>query len=85
MTAAHYVGFTVLCTTKHNSCEAVQTSVYAKVAGIPVALLGLIGYVLILGTLLVRPTRGDAARDARADASSASASAPTSPTARSSR
>jgi uncharacterized membrane protein len=55
-TAAHYIGFTVLCTTKHNSCEAVQASVYAKVAGVPVALLGLIGYLLILGTLLVRPS-----------------------------
>ena len=53
-TAAHYIGFTVLCTTKHNSCQAVQASVYAKVAGVPVALLGLIGYLLILGTLVVR-------------------------------
>ena len=55
-TAAHYIGFTVLCTTKHNSCEQVQSSVYAKVAGVPVALLGLIGYLAILGTLLVRPS-----------------------------
>jgi uncharacterized membrane protein len=52
LTIAHYAGFTVLCTTKHNSCEQVQTSVYAKVAGVPVALLGLLGYVAILGTLL---------------------------------
>jgi uncharacterized membrane protein len=53
-TAAHYIGFNVLCTTKHNSCEAVQSSVYAKVAGVPVALLGLIGYLAILGTLTAR-------------------------------
>jgi uncharacterized membrane protein len=53
-TASHYIGFAVLCTTKHNSCEAVQSSRYAEVVGIPVALLGLIGYLLILGTLIVR-------------------------------
>ena len=52
LTVAHYVGFSVLCTTKHNSCEQVQQSAYAKLAGIPVALLGAIGYVGILATLL---------------------------------
>ena len=52
LTVAHYVGFTVLCTTKHNSCEQVQQSVYAHILGIPVALLGAIGYVGILATLL---------------------------------
>jgi uncharacterized membrane protein len=53
LTVAHYAGFTILCTTKHNSCEQVQQSVYAKVAGVPVALLGAIGYVAILVTLLI--------------------------------
>ena len=52
LTAAHYAGFVVACTTKHNSCEQVQQSVYAKIAGIPVALLGAIGYLGILVTLL---------------------------------
>jgi uncharacterized membrane protein len=52
LTVAHYAGFVVACTTKHNSCEAVQQSVYAKIAGVPVALLGAIGYVGILATLL---------------------------------
>jgi uncharacterized membrane protein len=52
LTAAHYAGFVIACTTKHNSCEQVQQSVYAKLAGVPVALLGLIGYVGILATLL---------------------------------
>lgn len=55
-TAAHYAGFTVLCTTKHNSCEAVQSSPYAEIVGVPVALLGLIGYLLILASLIVRST-----------------------------
>jgi uncharacterized membrane protein len=53
LTIVHYAGITVLCTSGgHNSCEAVQTSVYSHVLGIPVALLGLIGYVLILTALL---------------------------------
>ncbi len=30
----------------------VQTSIYSKLAGVPVALMGLIGYVAILGSLL---------------------------------
>jgi uncharacterized membrane protein len=56
LTIVHYAGITVLCTTAHNSCEAVQTSIYSHVLGIPVALLGLIGYVLIL-TALLAPDR----------------------------
>jgi uncharacterized membrane protein len=39
LTVVHYAGITVLCTTKHNSCAAVQASYYSKVAGVPVALL----------------------------------------------
>jgi uncharacterized membrane protein len=54
LTYVHYSGETVLCTTAHNTCEQVQTSRYSKVAGVPVALMGLIGYVLILGSLLAR-------------------------------
>jgi uncharacterized membrane protein len=34
-------------------CETVQTSSYAELGGIPVPLLGLIGYAGILGSLLV--------------------------------
>jgi uncharacterized membrane protein len=56
LTVVHYAGITVLCSSKHNSCEAVQTSVYSKVLGIPVALLGLIGYTLILAALLAPDT-----------------------------
>jgi len=52
LTAAHYAGFVVACTTAHNSCEQVQQSAYAKIAGVPVALLGAIGYLGILITLL---------------------------------
>lgn len=34
-------------------CEAVQTSAYSKLGGVPVALLGLIGYAGILATLSI--------------------------------
>jgi uncharacterized membrane protein len=39
----------------------VQSSVYSKLAGIPVALLGLLGYVAIVGSLFIR---GELARAA---------------------
>jgi uncharacterized membrane protein len=54
LTIVHYAGIAVICTTKHNSCQQVQTSQYSHVAGVPVALLGLIGYIMIVGSLLVR-------------------------------
>lgn len=56
LTYVHYSGETVLCTTAHNTCEQVQTSVYSHLAGVPVALIGLIGYVLIFASL-VAPER----------------------------
>jgi uncharacterized membrane protein len=52
LTIVHYGGLTVICTSAHNSCQQVQTSYYSKVAGVPVALLGLIGYVGILASLV---------------------------------
>ena len=53
----HYTDTKVLCSISHG-CETVQKSKYAKLAGVPVALLGLIGYVGILGTLFVRSEAG---------------------------
>lgn len=56
LTYVHYAGFgALLCVGGHgghSSCETVQSSVWSKVAGVPVALLGLIGYVGILASLL---------------------------------
>jgi uncharacterized membrane protein len=56
LTVVHYVGFQALACVGghggHSSCQTVQSSVWSKLAGIPVALLGLIGYILILGSLL---------------------------------
>ena len=50
LTAVHYSGGTPLCAISHG-CETVQRSSYAELAGIPVALLGLIGYAAILASL----------------------------------
>lgn len=53
LTYVHYEGLKVLCLSS-GGCETVQASRYAKLDGVPVALLGLIGYVGILGSLAVR-------------------------------
>lgn len=56
LTYVHYAGFSALVCSGahggHSSCETVQSSVWSKVDGVPVALLGLIGYVGILASLL---------------------------------
>lgn len=51
LTVVHYAGINPACTAGQ-SCIKVQTSQWSKLAGIPVALLGLIGYIAIVGTLL---------------------------------
>jgi uncharacterized membrane protein len=51
LTYVHYSGTPPVCTAG-GSCLKVQTSVYSKLAGIPVALIGLLGYIAILGSLL---------------------------------
>lgn len=51
LTYVHYSGIHPVCTAG-GSCLKVQTSVYSSLAGVPVALIGLIGYVAILGSLL---------------------------------
>ena len=58
LTIIHYAGINPACTAGQ-SCIKVQTSQWSKLAGIPVALLGLIGYVGILTTLLA-PEREEA-------------------------
>ena len=49
----HYAGIEPICAAGSGGCEKVQTSDYAKLAGVPVAVLGLAGYILILGSLFV--------------------------------
>jgi uncharacterized membrane protein len=50
LTVVHYAGAEPVCAVAHG-CATVQESDYAQLAGIPVALLGLLGYVAILGSL----------------------------------
>jgi uncharacterized membrane protein len=51
LTIVHYTGGAPVCAIAHG-CETVQKSDYSKLAGVPVALLGLIGYVGILGAMI---------------------------------
>jgi uncharacterized membrane protein len=51
LTVVHYSGGAPVCAIAHG-CETVQKSRYASLAGVPVALLGALGYVGILITLL---------------------------------
>ena len=59
LTYVHYEDLKPLCVGGGGGCEKVQSSEFAKLAGIPVAVLGLAGYLLILGSLIVP---GDAGR-----------------------
>jgi len=52
LTIAHYDRIAVPCAGANNPCETVQTSIYSHILGIPVALIGLIGYVAITASLL---------------------------------
>jgi len=52
LTVIHYTGDAPICGISHG-CETVQHSSWSKLAGVPVALLGLIGYFGILVALFV--------------------------------
>jgi uncharacterized membrane protein len=53
LTYVDYAGIEPICAASHG-CEKVQSSRYSELAGVPVALLGLIGYLAVLATALVR-------------------------------
>jgi uncharacterized membrane protein len=57
LTYVHYEGIKPVCGLG-GDCEKVQTSEWAELAGIPVAVLGLVGYALILVSLFVRGENG---------------------------
>ena len=57
LTYTHYAGIHVLCLSS-GGCETVQSSVYSKLAGVPVAVLGLAGYIGILLSLAIRNDLG---------------------------
>jgi uncharacterized membrane protein len=52
LTYVHYSGIKPACSLG-GGCEKVQTSAYSHLAGVPVALMGLIGYVSIMLLLLL--------------------------------
>jgi uncharacterized membrane protein len=52
LTYVHYAGISPVCEIAHG-CEKVQTSQWSRVAGVPVAVLGLVGYAGILAALFV--------------------------------
>jgi uncharacterized membrane protein len=54
----HYSGTKPVCTAS-TACLKVQTSQWSKLAGVPVALIGLIGYIGILAALLVPDSEFD--------------------------
>jgi uncharacterized membrane protein len=51
LTWVHYGDLEPICVAGSGGCERVQTSDYAELAGVPVALLGVIGYASILASL----------------------------------
>ena len=57
LTYIHYAGIKPICAAS-GGCEKVQSSVYSDLAGIPVAVLGLAGYLGILASLLIAGEAG---------------------------
>jgi uncharacterized membrane protein len=53
LTWVHYAGIEPVCTGV-SDCERVQNSSYAELVGIPVAVLGVVGYTAILASLKTR-------------------------------
>jgi uncharacterized membrane protein len=60
LTYVHYAGLKVLCLSS-GGCETVQASRYSKLDGIPVAVLGLVGYITILLSLALPGETGRSA------------------------
>jgi uncharacterized membrane protein len=54
----HYQETALICGI--GDCEQVQTSSYAELAGVPIAWLGLIMFLAVLGLLILRDVRPDA-------------------------
>jgi uncharacterized membrane protein len=52
LTFEHYTGGAVACST--GGCEQVQDSSYSKLVGVPVSLIGVVGYLLIFASAFVR-------------------------------
>ena len=63
LTYVHYAGLEPICAGSGGGCERVQSSRWAELTGVPVALLGLLGYVAIVAATLAA---GETARVAAA-------------------
>jgi uncharacterized membrane protein len=61
LTWIHYAGLKPFCVGGGGSCERVQSSRWSELAGIPVAVLGLGGYLALLGSLLLPAETGRSA------------------------
>jgi uncharacterized membrane protein len=61
LTYIHYAGLQPFCVGGHGACERVQSSPWSELAGIPVAVLGLAGYVAILLSLVLPEDPGRSA------------------------
>jgi uncharacterized membrane protein len=58
LTWIHYAGLDPVCVGGGGGCERVQTSPWAELAGVPVALLGLLAYATILASLALPEQTG---------------------------
>src|SRR5919112_6272596 len=54
----HYIGVAPVCVGESGGCETVQTSSYATIFGVPVAVMGLVGYSGLLFSALLRGEAG---------------------------
>jgi uncharacterized membrane protein len=66
LTYIHYAGLQPVCAGGSHGCERVQSSSYATLAGVPVAVLGLAGYLAIAVALSAAGERGQLAAAALA-------------------
>jgi uncharacterized membrane protein len=58
LTWVHYAELFPVCVGGGGACERVQLSEYAKLAGVPVALLGLVAYLTVLASLALPDALG---------------------------
>ena len=58
LTWIHYMGVAPICVGGSGGCETVQTSSYATILGVPVAVVGLMGYSGLLFSASLRGAAG---------------------------
>jgi uncharacterized membrane protein len=58
LTYVHYAELEAICVGGGGGCERVQSSPYAELAGVPVALLGLLAYLTMLASLALPEALG---------------------------